>query len=300
MQDRKGFFALLLNGIVLGTYGVWVRFLQNSFTASQQVIGRSLISLIGALMLVFLLKANWHFQKKYNNHLIFYLFSFAISTLLFTIAVVKTSIALSVFSLYIGSIITAFIMGVFMFGEKIDTRKIISILFVLLALLSFILPYGFQFINIGFVVGIFSGVFDGIGNGFKKYFAGKIERPVLIVYQLLSTLLVALAVSVCAHETFVIAAITLPSTTVMLIYGALFLAVAYLSMYGFQHFNLNLGTIVISTELFWAPFFAFLVFRETLTHYQVLGGVLLALAILIPYIRIHKATKYLPLKRLRY
>lgn len=288
MQDKKGFFALLLNALILGTYGIWVRFLQDSFTASQQVVGRSLVSFIGAIALVFLLKANWHFQKKHHASLVLYLLSFALSTLLFTVAVVKTSIALSVFSLYIGSIATAFVMGIFMFQEKIDTRKIISIVFVILALLAFILPYGFHFANIGFIAGIISGIFDGIGNGFKKYFGGKIERPVLIVFQLFATLFIALIATFFVHETFLWSSLNSLNITIMVIYGGLFLAVSYLSMFGFQNFNLNLGTIVITTELFWAPFFAFLIFHETLTIYEILGGFCLAAAILSPYIRNYK------------
>lgn len=284
MHDKKGFLALLLNALVLGTYGIWVRLLQHAFTASQQVVARSIVSFIGAIILVFLLKSTWHFKKKYNSSLVLYLFSFALSTLLFTIAVFKTSIALSVFSLYIGSISTAFVMGVFVFQEKIDTRKLISILFVILALLSFILPYGLHFANIGFIIGIVSGVFDGIGNGFKKYFGGKIERPVLIVFQLFATLIIALVASLFVHETFLWTSFTFSGLTIMIIYGTLFLLVSYLSMYGFQNFNLNLGTIVISTELFWAPFFAFLFFKETLTFYQIIGGIFLAAAILIPYL----------------
>lgn len=285
MQDKKGFFALLLNAVVLGTYGIWVRLLQNTFTASQQVVGRSIISFLLAGTIALFLKSRWKFQKKYNLHLVFYLFSFAISTLLFTIAVVKTSIALSVFSLYIGSIASAFILGIFWFGEKINVKKFISIVFVIFAFIAFIFPHSTNELNIGFIVGIFAGIFDGIGNGFKKYFGGKIERPVLIVYQLFSTLIVALIVTLFVHETFIWSMLNIANSTIMIFYGALFLVVSYLSMYGFQHFNLNLGTIIISTELFWAPFFAFLIFHETLTSYEIIGGICLTVAILIPYIK---------------
>ena len=288
MHDKKGFFALLLNALFLGTYGIWVRLLQNTFTASQQVVGRSVISFLGAIIIVFFLKSHWKIQKKYNSHLAFYLISFALSTLFFTISVIQTSIALSVFSLYIGSIISAFILGIFWFQERINRKKLVSILFVIFAFLAFIIPHSSNVFNLGFIMGIISGIFDGIGNGFKKYFGGKIERPVLIVFQLFSTLLLALLTTIFIREPFTLSTITVPHALVMLIYGGLFLAVSYLSMYGFQHFHLNLGTIIISTELFWAPFFAFLIFHETLTLYEIIGGLCLAAAILISYVTIHR------------
>lgn len=293
MQDKKGFLSLLLNAVILGTYGVWVRLLQDNFTASQQVAGRSVISFLLAVVIVFLLRKKWSWEKKYNKHLFLYLFSFAISTLLFTIAVIETSIALSVFSLYIGSIISAFIIGIFYFQEKIGKGKMLSIFFVILAFIAFTLPVSANVLNFGFFIGLLSGIFDGIGNAFKKYFGGKIERPILIVLQLFATLIVALVASIFIRESFVWSSVNLPNSVVMLIYGGLFLAVSYLSMYGFQHFNLNLGTVVISTELFWAPFFAFLFFRETLTGYQIIGGILLAAAILVSYFNLQIVNKQL-------
>lgn len=290
MQDKKGFIALLLNGIILGTYGMWVKLLQPTLTGYQQVTARSIISCVLALIIFFFLRSSWHIHKRHSKHLIFYLICFALSTILFTLAAIQTTIALSVFGLYIGSILTAFILGALFFKEKLSLLKLISICLVLIALFAFTYPFSFHFLNLGFVIGIGSGIFDGIGNAFKKYFAGKIESPALIALQLFSTLLVALFLILISHQTGSLQPISSLTWIFVLFYGGLFVTASYLSLFGFQHFDLNLGTIITSSELFWAPIFAFLVFGETLSRFQFLGGILIAAAILIPYLRIPKQT----------
>lgn len=297
MQDKKGFLSLVLNGMLLGTYGIWVRLLQYSFTGYQQVIARSIIAFILAVLIALLLKTKWGYSKKYHSHLALYLFCFAMSTILFTLGVIYTSIATGVFGLYIGSILSAFILGVIMFKEKITFLKAVSIAFVILALLTFILPLSGKILNTGLIISISAGIFDSIGNAFKKYFGGKIERPALIVFQTFSSLLVALGLTIFTHETFATSHLSLINIGMIVTYGGIFLAVAYLSMYGFQHFDLNLGTIIISSELFWAPFFALLIFHELLSSYQILGGVFIAAAILIPYAGTYKKNMLRFLKR---
>lgn len=284
MQDKKGFIALLLNAIILGTYGTWVRIFQHSLSGYQQVTARSIISCALAVIIFLFLRGSWKINKSHTKHLALYLFCFALSTILFTLAALQTTIALSVFGLYIGSILTAFILGAIFFKEKLSLLRIASICFVLFALAAFTYPFSLQFLNAGFFIGIASGIFDGVGNAFKKYFAGKIERPLLIVLQLFSTLLVALFLTFTSHQSLFLN-ISVFIWVLMLVYGFCSITSSYLSLFGFQHFDLNLGTIITSSELFWAPVFAFLVFRETLTFYQFLGGILIAAAILIPYVK---------------
>lgn len=284
MHDTRGFIALICNGILLATYGIWVRLLQHTFSAYQQVTLRGIISFLLAVFLAIILRRKWFFEKKYNKHLVFYLFCFAASSILFTISVIQTSIALSVFGLYLGSIFSAFLLGKLFFQEKLSKSKLMSVLLALGALFFLTFPFSLHLLNAGFLVGIFGGIFDGIGNAFKKYFGRKIELPALIVFQFFATLLVAISLMFFTRESFSSLQLSLGNIFLLLIYGAIFLSVGYLSMYGFQHFNLNLGTIVISSELFWAPIFAFLLFHEMLTSYQIIGGFLIVLAIILPQI----------------
>jgi len=288
MKDKKGLLALTLNGILLGTYGTFTILLQNTLTGLQQVALRSIIAFLLAVPLIFILKSKLHFEKKYNKHLLLYLTSFALSSILFTTSVIKSSIALGVFGLYIGSILCAFIIGFIFFKEKLTTAKIVSVILVVIAIFLINSPTTKAIFSIGLFVGILGGVFDAIGNGFKKYFGGKIERPTLISFQIFSTLIISLFFSIIWHEIIKLPHLFSFGFLGILLYAVTYLTVAYLSMYGFQHFDLNLGTIVISSELFWAVLFAFILFHQIPSIYQIIGGILIGLAIITPYLKFAK------------
>jgi drug/metabolite transporter (DMT)-like permease len=64
-------------------------------------------------------------------------------------------------------------------------------------------------------------------------------------------------------------------------YGFFSIAVAFLTLVGFQDFDLNLGTIVLSSELFFATIAGLLLFHEYPTQNEVTGSALIILAIII-------------------
>ena len=69
---------------------------------------------------------------------------------------------------------------------------------------------------------------------------------------------------------------------VLFIFGGLVVLIAYLMLIGFQNFDLNLGTIVLSSEVFFAPLFGAIIFKEYLTMFELLGGTFIIIAIILP------------------
>ncbi len=63
-------------------------------------------------------------------------------------------------------------------------------------------------------------------------------------------------------------------------------------IHGFQNFNLNLGSIVVSSELIFGPLFAVLILGEGLTTWEIVGGILVIAAIVIS--NIDSIQKYWP------
>jgi drug/metabolite transporter (DMT)-like permease len=64
-----------------------------------------------------------------------------------------------------------------------------------------------------------------------------------------------------------------------LLYGASFAAVSYLMVYGFRRAKLSIGTVMVSSELFFGPVLAFFIFTERLSLLQIIGGIVTILAI---------------------
>lgn len=64
------------------------------------------------------------------------------------------------------------------------------------------------------------------------------------------------------------------------IYGLLFLIISYLLLIGFQKTDINIGSMLVSTELFFGPLFAYIIFRETLSVSEILGSLFVVVAVI--------------------
>jgi drug/metabolite transporter (DMT)-like permease len=181
-------------------------------------------------------------------------------------------------SLY--SILFSLLLGITIFKEKLTAQKSLSVLLVLSGFYFFIQPNGLKNIDLGMVFGIVAGLFDTISNAFRKHLAGKLDRVVLTLVPQIGGILVATILMVM----FGGLALPVISTTnwfVGLLFGSMIFMINYLTLYGFQHFDLNLGTIAISTEVVFATLFGWLVFAEVPRSLDIYGGLFIVLAIII-------------------
>lgn len=122
-----------------------------------------------------------------------------------------------------------------------------------------------------------SGLFDTLANSFRKYLSGKVDRFVLVVLQMIGGLILAVALMLVFGQT------SMPSLSsfawlVGAIFGVCLVAISYLTLIGFQYFELNLGEVVLSSELFFATVLAFVFFGETATVTEIAGGLLILTA----------------------
>jgi drug/metabolite transporter (DMT)-like permease len=65
-----------------------------------------------------------------------------------------------------------------------------------------------------------------------------------------------------------------------ILFGSMIFLINYLTLYGFQHFDLNLGTIAISSEVVFATIFGWLVFAEIPRSLD-LGGAFFIIIVII-------------------
>jgi drug/metabolite transporter (DMT)-like permease len=79
----------------------------------------------------------------------------------------------------------------------------------------------------------------------------------------------------------ILPSITPASWLIVIFFGLLIVAVNYLLLLGFRNFDLNLGTILLSSEMVFTPIFAFLAFGEAPSLYVIIGGVFIAASIVL-------------------
>lgn len=274
----KGFFSLLLCALIFASFSIWVRLLDVELLPYQQIGFRNSLALVISILVIAITRQSFRSMKAVSPWwLLAYTLTFPIAVVLYTLSVLQVPIMTTIFGLYLGSLITSLVVGISIFKESITLPKIISLGLVLLGLITYIYPFQSEMLSIGLLLAVASGGFDALANSFRKFLAGKIDRFVLVSLQMIGGLCVAGALMLVFQQT------TLPSLSpvtwlIGLIFGLSLVAISYLTLVGFSNFDLNLGTVVLSTELFFAALLGYLVFKEAATPTQILGGALLLVA----------------------
>lgn len=284
MNKLKGFSSLLLCGIIYGSFSIFIRLLSKDLTDYQQIALRNTFGFLFGLGIVVLLKQKIT-QKIFKLPLLLYGISFPLTVVFFTLAVLQTTIAIALFAMYVGSILASFLVGTFVFKEKVNMFNFVSIFFVLIGIGLFAFPFSQSTLNQGFLFACIAGLFDATSNSFRKHLAGKTNRWHLVLVQMIGGVLLASLLMLFTHQPF-FPHVSPESIGIGILFGFLLVAVSYFSLVGFENFDLNLGVIIVSSELFFGPLFASMIFNEYLTTFELLGGLFISFAIVIPHIKL--------------
>ncbi|MFA6081261.1 MAG: DMT family transporter [Patescibacteria group bacterium] len=287
MNKTKGFLSLLLAGFLFGIFGVLVRILNSELSNYQQIFFRSVVGLILASLIIYILKRKISFKNISLINLFFFAISLPLSIIFYTLAILKTKIMLAVATLFLGSILFSLISGVLFFKEKITVKKILAILTSILALYYFTIPFSLTNINIGLIFGILSGFADALSNSFKKHLGGKADRFLLIAVQMVGTMAVSF-ILMSYTKTLTLPQISPYIFIIGLLFGLGLLVNNYLMLIGFGNFDLNLGTIILSSELLFASIFGYLFYKEIPTVNEVIGSGLIAFSVIIAHLNFKK------------
>lgn len=279
-KTYSGLISLLTAGVLFGSFGVWVRLLSSDLSSYQQIAFRNIVALIIAILIIFVAKIKLNFNGVSKKNLLLFGLSFPTAVVFYTASVLNTSIMLSIFSFYFGSIFASLLLGIIIFQEKLTRMKVFSMLAVLIGFYILVQPEGIAQIDRGMLYGVVAGLFDTISNVFRKHLSGKLDRVVLTLVPQIGGLLVATSLMAYFGD------LTLPTISptnyiVGLIFGGMIFAINYLTLYGFQHFDLNLGTITISSEVVFASLFGWIIFAEVPRTYDLYGATFIILAIII-------------------
>lgn len=279
MYKTKGFFALLTTGFLYGLYGIFIRFLSEDLTGFQLYALTHALGLIILAGILFWRKPRLSLRGIPINHLLLYGFAYAAGGIFFTLSTLQTKISTTVFLLYGGSFTTTFLVGHFIFHEKLTRQRLISLGTAFAGLLFFTNPFSSTFLSFGLIVGLLSGICDGLSNTSSKFVSGKADEFIIAGFRLVGALILVVPLLILYQQT------TIPALSGMtILYAVLFslsiIAAAYSALIGFENFDLNLGTIVMSSELVFATILAFLLFQEIPAFNEVLGGLLIISAII--------------------
>jgi drug/metabolite transporter (DMT)-like permease len=274
VKNVSGAGALLASAFIYGSYGLLVREMSKMFGNSTQVAVRfALAAVIIALFNVGMRKA-----LRLPRPVLFRAIALGVVTaiilVLFTISINATTIANTVFTIYAGSIVTSFVVGTIFFKEKVSPSKIVAIVVALVGLSMF--AYSFAALSVGLIAGLAAGVFEGVSNGIRKTLQG-VDRNTVTMYQMAVGTLCTLPIVLLSGEQPVLHVSAGPIIAIV-VFSFLMIRLSNLLLYGFQHFDVNVGTVILATELVFVAILGYVVLHEVPAPNELIGGALIFLA----------------------
>ena len=131
-------------------------------------------------------------------------------------------------------------------------------------------------ITVGLLAAFGSGVFEGLGNPLRKMLSG-VDRNVVLTYQFVVGTIVLLVAMIAFGEQ-PIREVSLMPIIATIIFAILQITLGNLLLYGFKHFDVNVGSIILSMELVFATLFGLILFGEVPSIGELIGGSLILFA----------------------
>jgi len=270
-SSTKGFFSLLGAAFIYGTFGILIRYISPGFGDNFQIVVRFFLAFLFIFFFNRITKQTKGLPKRvFLKAMILGIIS-AIITVFFTYSVLNTKLTNSVVLLYAGSLTSSFLIGTFYFKESVTKTKLATfiIAFIGIAMYSDAL-FSFSF---GILTGLVSGVFDGIENSIRRTLK-EINRNIILQYFFAFGFLFSLMVTFLSGE-HMIKNVSISIVAVTIIYALLIIILSNLLLYGFQHFDVNIGTVILSMEFVFTLLIGVILYKEIPTQKEFFGGFLI-------------------------
>ena len=277
MNKKLGFFALLIAAFVYSTFGILARQLSTSFGNFTQAMIRCLVAFFFISLWILFKKTSLALPKVNKVKLAVYIITPSLSIIAFTQSVTRIKAANTIFYIYAGFFIGSLILGKLFFKEKITVLKIGALLLSGAGLILLSHPLNVSLTSIGVFYGILAGLIDSLNSAMCK-FLGSFNRSKLLFYQYFAGTVIGLLMVFLSQEKMV-SVFTPLSAGAALMISLSQIVIGSLWLYGFNSFDLSLGTIVSSSELFFVLVLNALVLKEQPTLTEFIGGLLVFFAI---------------------
>lgn len=263
--------ALFVAAFTYALTGILVREVSPMWSDSGQVAARFVLVLVFLLAYRLIRRERWTMTKPQTYLAGTLGILFSLMVLFFTIAIGKTTVANVLFVFYATNMISSFGLGTVFLNESITRSKIVSLMLALtgLALYSGAIAGG----NLGIIFSVFAGLCGGTINLISKKLTGVNRNGVLLVQYIACTIF-AVAATALSGDAIVRAASA--HVGLLTIFFALVIILgSYLTLYGFQNFDVNIGTVIMSTELVFAAIMAYFLFDEVPATHELVGGIVI-------------------------
>jgi drug/metabolite transporter (DMT)-like permease len=287
MHKWMGFGALLGAALLYGTFSIYSRILDNDLTGFQLNFFVNSVFFLVSLGYAIFSGAQLRLPKTGKKFIVLYGLLFGIAATFYIMAILQAKIATVIFGINTSGLIVSLVTGSIFFHEKFSMKKGVSLLFAFVGLTLFTYPLSFRNLDIGLLLGLVTGCVGVLANTVGKQATGKNTDMLLILARGVGPIVSALVLVLVNHQPL-LPSISSVSVLIILLFGVSILFASKAVLYGFNHFDLNLGTIVLSAELIFATLLAAIFFKEYPSTMELLGCAFIFAAILFSNLKAKK------------
>lgn len=272
-----GVVALLLVGFFYGLSGALAKYVTSFITPLQASEIRFTVAFLIVLLLLLVLRNRVSFTGLDRRSLLLYAFAFPSCVILFTLAIFHSSVALATAAAYGSALIASFALGKIFFAERIGAAKAMAFVLTVTALLVFTEPWNDFVFSLGLVFAVLSGILQGLSNSVQKGLnrAGADHSSLLFLQCTAGALLAFLTVFLLGEDPLFVPE---GNPLLLLFYGGASVATIYLFLVGFKYIDVNTGSILVSSQLFFGPVIAWLFLEEVIGIHVIIGGLIILAA----------------------
>lgn len=277
-MNLSGGEALFAAAFLFATTNVLVREMAHMWGDQAQVAAR--FALVWVILMVFA-----YFKKEKSSiprykmlPAILYSLLAGLAILFFTLSVQMTTIANTLFTSNATELFVAFLLGTLLLNEKLNKRKIVAIglAMVGLALYSGGLLSG----NMGLVFGLLGGATTAFCNLLAKKLKGvKLSALLRMQFGLGAVFMIILTLLLSPND--IIRTVSVEAIAATVVFALILILATHLVLYGFQHSDINIASVILSSQLAFGALLGFMIFREVPAPHEIISGLFIACAAII-------------------
>ncbi len=270
--------ALLGAAFLFALTNVLVREMATMWGDQAQVAARFV--LVWAILMAFskFRKSKTRIPRDKMVPAVLYSLFASVAILFFTLSVQMTTIANTLFTSNATELFIAFLLGTILLKEKLTTRKLIAIGLGLagLAFYADSILVG----SAGIVFGMLGGGTTALCNLLAKKLKGVDLGAIMrMQFGLGAVSMTLLTLVLSPHD--IVRVVSTEGIVATIVFALILIGATRLVLYGFQHSDINIASVILSSQLAFGALLGFIVYQEMLTQHEMISGLLILIAAIV-------------------
>lgn len=283
-KNLLGIGSLVSATFIYGFFGILTRIVGFTFALFFQNWVRNLLSVLLLIIPLVVFKQWSNIRKKDFKWMVARSVAGIVCFIGSFVAFYFIPIGTAYFLFY-GTMTTGcYILGAFLFKEKLTPIKILSLV---LSIVGLLLIYSLN-INLNKAIYIFAAIIAGLGsatwNTFSKKISGNYSALQLNFMDFLLSFIICFVISFFLKEQWVYPTIS-KIWIANLLFVVMFLLTGQLMIVGFKHIDAQKGGLIMLLVILFGILFSYFFFKETISISTLAGGGIILLAIILPEIK---------------